>query len=102
MENKEEFKNESAEVQADNDYITISYFWKQVLIAFFSIMLSLIVALGFITYGLNLMSKSSTFCFISGILLNAASVVMVFFVFNFQLSRAKTLLRGKKFEEKNK
>jgi hypothetical protein len=48
------------------------------------------------------MSKSSTFYFILGILINAASVVMVFFVFNFQLSRAKTLLRGKKFREKNK
>lgn len=102
MENKEEFKNESAEVQSDNDYVSINYYWKHVLITFFSIMLSLIIAIGFITYGLNLMSKSSTFCFISGILLNAASVVMVFFVFNFQLSRAKTLLRGKKFEEKNK
>jgi hypothetical protein len=102
MENKEEFKNESTEVQADNDYISISYFWKQVLITFLSAIISLIVALGFISYGFNLMSKSSTFYFILGILINAASVVMVFFVFSFQLSKSKTLLRGKKFEEKNK
>jgi|JI10StandDraft_1071094.scaffolds.fasta_scaffold129624_2 hypothetical protein len=94
MENKEEFKPE--------DYITINYFWKHILITFSIITISLIVALGFISYGFNLMSKSSTFYFILGILINAASVVMVFFVFNFQLSKSKTLLRGKKFEEKNK
>ncbi len=97
MENKEEFK--LGEFKPE-DYITINYFWKHILITFSIITISLIVALGFISYGLNLMSKSSTFYFILGILINAASVVMVFFVFNFQLSKLKTLLRGKKFEEK--
>lgn len=100
MENKEEFNKESSEVQADNDYISISYFWKQVLITFSIITVSLIVAIGFISYGLTLMSNPSTFCFISGILLNAASIVMVFFIFHIQLSKSKTLLRGKKFAEK--
>lgn len=102
MENKEEFNKESSEVQADNDYISISYFWKQILIASLSTIISFIVAIGFISYGLTIMSKQSTFCFIAGILLNAVSIVMVFFVFHIQISKSKTLLRGKKFAEKNK
>lgn len=102
MENKEELKKESPELEADNDYNSKIYFWKHLIITFFILIVTIIVCLGFMSYGFNLMSKPSTFCFVSGILLNAASVATIFFIFDHQLSKSKTLLRGKKFEEKNK
>lgn len=102
MENKEELKKESPELEADNDYNSKIYFWKHLIITFFILIVTIIVCLGFMSYGFNLMSKPSTFCFVSGILLNAFCISTTLFVFSLQLSKSKTLLRGKKFEEKNK